>query len=482
VINAYAQPLADRYLARLSAGLQELGLEAELVCITSNGGLATAAAAARQPIRLLESGPVAGALGATHYGRTSGLKSLLSFDMGGTTAKACLIKDGAPATTMEYEVARLQRLTKGSGYPVKLGAVDMLEIGSGGGSVAWIDEMGLLNVGPESAGANPGPACYARGGSRPTVTDANLLLGYLNADFFLGGQMKLDAEAAEAAVGRLGAEMGLSTSRAASGIHEIVSQAMANALQTHAIEKGVDYRGYSLVAFGGAGPVHAHRIAELLRIDRVIFPWGAGVFSAYGLLTAPFRYDAIRTLPLTLQETDVERLRAIYSELEVEPREVFARAGRRLEDVEMIYGADVRYAGQGVELEVDVPSADPDPKTIIERFEHLYAERYGWTLRGAAVEALNWRCSARGPIPEIELWKSSSEHEAEARKGVREVYVSDSQPDRQCAVFDRYAMRPGTHVAGPALIEERECTIFVGPNADATVDDHLNVVMQMRHD
>jgi N-methylhydantoinase A/oxoprolinase/acetone carboxylase beta subunit len=222
VINAYAQPLADKYLARLSAGLQELGLEAELVCITSNGGLATAAAAARQPIRLLESGPVAGALGATHYGRTSGLTSLLSFDMGGTTAKACLIKEGAPATTMEYEVARLQRLTKGSGYPVKLGAVDMLEIGSGGGSIAWIDEMGLLNVGPESAGANPGPACYGRGGSRPTVTDANLVLGYLNADFFLGGQMKLDVEAAEAALGRLGAQMGLSTSRAAFGIHEIV--------------------------------------------------------------------------------------------------------------------------------------------------------------------------------------------------------------------------------------------------------------------
>jgi N-methylhydantoinase A/oxoprolinase/acetone carboxylase beta subunit len=482
VINAYVQPLADSYLNRLASGLRNLNLDAELLCISSNGGLVTAAAAARQPIRLLESGPVAGALGASHYGRSSDLQNLLSFDMGGTTAKACLIKDGAATTTNEYEVARLKRLTKGSGYPVKLAAVDMLEIGSGGGSIAHVDELGLLSVGPESAGAFPGPACYGRGGKLPTVTDANLLLGYLNADFFLGGHMQLDVEAADKAVRGLAATLGLSTTRAAYGIHEVVSQAMASALQTHAIEKGVDYRNYSLVAFGGAGPVHAYRIAELLRISRVVFPWGAGVFSAYGLLTAPFRFDVVRTLPLALRDIDRDQIHAIYSALEAEPRQVFVQAGLPIDSIEMVYSADIRYVGQGVELEVESKTSHMDPDELASKFLALYTARYGWTLESAAMEVVNWRCSARGPIPETGLWEEELSSATNPRKGSRLVYVSESRPEQECAVYDRYSLRPGALIQGPALIEERECTVFIGPHADATVDSHLNVVMQIRED
>lgn len=482
VINAYVQPLADSYLNRLVSGLRELSLDAELLCISSNGGLVTAAAAARQPIRLLESGPVAGALGASHYGRSSELRNLLSFDMGGTTAKACLIKDGAATTTNEYEVARLKRLTKGSGYPVKLAAVDMLEIGSGGGSIAHIDGLGLLGVGPESAGAFPGPACYGRGGVLPTVTDANLLLGYLNADFFLGGQMQLDAEAAETAVEGLASKLSLSTARAAYGIHEVVSQAMASALQTHAIEKGVDYRNYSLVAFGGAGPVHAYRIAELLRISRVVFPWGAGVFSAYGLLTAPFRFDVVRTLPLAIQDIDRDRIREIYSELETEPRQVFVQAGLPIDSIEMVYSADIRYVGQGVELEVESTTSDMEPKELARKFLDLYAARYGWTLESAAIEVVNWRCSARGTIPKTGLWQDDQSSPGDSLKGSRVVYLSESRPEEKCLVYDRYSLRPGARIEGPALIEERECTVFIGPHAEAMVDSHLNVVMQIRED
>lgn len=482
VINAYVQPLADSYLNRLALGLRELNLDAELLCISSNGGLVTAVAAARQPIRLLESGPVAGALGASHYGRISEQRNLLSFDMGGTTAKACLIKDGAPTTTNEYEVARLKRLIKGSGYPVKLAAVDMLEIGSGGGSIARLDDLGLLSVGPESAGAFPGPACYGRGGDLPTVTDANLLLGYLNADFFLGGQMKLDTEAAERVVGGLASKLGLSTIRAAYGIHEVVSQSMASALQTHAIEKGVDYRNYSLVAFGGAGPVHAYRIAELLRISRVVFPWGAGVFSAYGLLTAPFRFDVVRTLPLAIADLDQRRIHDIFSELEAEPREVFVQAGLPIDSIAMVYSADVRYVGQGVELEVALTTSQVEPEELAQKFSTLYAARYGWTLESAALEVVNWRCSARGPVPKTGLWEDDVSPPTESRKGTRTVYLSESRQEQQCSVYDRYSLRPGARLAGPALIEERECTVYIGPHAEATVDSHLNVVMQMRED
>jgi N-methylhydantoinase A len=294
--------------------------------------------------------------------------------------------------------------------------------------------------------------------------------------------MQLDTDAAETAVGGLASKLGLSTARAAYGIHEVVSQAMASALQTHAIEKGVDYRNYSLVAFGGAGPVHAYRIAELLRISRVVFPWGAGVFSAYGLLTAPFRFDVVRTLPLALQAIDRDRIREIYSELEVEPRQVFVQAGLPIDSIEMVYSADIRYVGQGVELEVESTTSDMEPEELARKFLDLYAARYGWTLESAAIEVVNWRCSARGTIPKTGLWHDEQSSAGDSLKGSRVVYVSESRTEEKCLVYDRYSLRPGARIEGPALIEERECTVFIGPHAEATVDSHLNVVMRIRED
>ena len=479
VMNAFVQPLTLAYLSRVVAGLERERLPSNLLCMSSNGGLLTATTAGRFPIRLMESGPVAGALGAAHHGGSHRLPDLLSFDMGGTTAKACVIQSGAPAVTNEFEVARVQRLTKGSGLPVKLPAIDMLEIGAGGGSIADVDHLGLISVGPESAGADPGPVCYGRGGRKPTVTDANLLLGYLNADFFLGGEMKLDAAAAESAIERLGEKAGMDAVRAAWGVHEIVSQNMANALRTHAIEKAVDYRNFALIAFGGAGPVHAHRIASLLNIGTVIFPWAAGVFSAFGMLTAPLRFDAVRTSPRPISALTSEQIATMYREIEGELEDLLNEAGLDRSQITFARSLDIRYIGQGVELEIPVPHSLATPGEIERRFLGAYSDRYGWTLRGAAVEVINWRVTAIGPLPNVMTTVNGHRPSGASLKGNRQVYLPEERRFTDCPVYDRYALVPGEWVAGPALIEERECTAFIGSNASAVVDPSRSIVMRL---
>ena len=479
VMNASAQPLAESYLDRLVKGLQDRGLPPDLLVMSSNGGLLTAATAARFPIGLLESGPVAGALGAANYGSSIGDADLLSFDMGGTTAKACTIRDGAPTLTNEFEVARVQRLTKGSGLPVKLPAVDMLEIGAGGGSIARIDDLGLIVVGPDSVGADPGPICYGRGGHLPTVTDANLILGYLNPDFFLGGSMKLAESAAEAALDQLGGKVGLSAMRVSWGIHEIVSQSMATALRTHAIEKGFDYRHFSLIAFGGAGPIHAYRIASLLNIPRVIFPSGAGVFSALGLLTVPLQFDAVRTRPVPLQDLDGSQATGIYEELEGQLRVIFGEAGLSKQDITIRRTADLRYVGQGMEITLEPPACPDDRAALAEIFERAYAERYGWGLRAAPIEIVNWRCTAQGPSPDFSFKLSQRSRPERSVKGSRRIYMSDELGFQECFVFDRYALASGVTISGPALVEERECTVFIGPGATASIDEFGSILMRM---
>jgi len=470
VMNASVQPLTTSYLDRLVSGLAARGVHRDLLCMSSTGGLVSAKTAARFPIRLLESGPVAGALGAAHYGTALQHGNLLAFDMGGTTAKACVIEDGRPGVTNEFEVARVQRLTKGSGLPVKMPAIDVLEIGAGGGSIARINDLGLVTVGPDSAGADPGPICYGLGGQLPTVTDANLLLGYLNPDYFLGGALKLDLASAERALTELGTQAGLSAARVSWGIHEIVSQNMANALRTHAIEKGADYRGFALVAFGGAGPMHAFRIAHLLNIPRVTFPWGAGVFSAVGLLTAPLQFDVVRTRHIALNELNSQIATSIYGELEEQLASVLADAGVSKQRISFQRTADLRYIGQGMEITVDVPRRLDDRAAFAEAFERAYKARYGWGLRSGQIEIVNWRCTARSPLPDFSFRVAKKESDDRLLKDSRQVYLGDGEGFQECLVYNRYAMPVGLKINGPSLVEEKECTLFVGPRATAVVD------------
>jgi N-methylhydantoinase A len=479
-LNAYVQPVLKVYLEALRRRLESAGVSGRLFCMASNGGLLTAEIAGRYPIRLAESGPVAGALGAAHYSALIGQGDLLSFDMGGTTAKACVIVGSRPSIMNEFEIARVRRQAPGSGLPIRLPAVDMREVGAGGGSIARVNDFGLLTVGPDSAGALPGPACYGRGGKAATVTDASVVLGYIDPDYFLGGEMQLDVGAARRAVREVGAAARLTEVRAAAGIHEMVSQDMASALQTHAIEKGIDYRKFTLLAFGGAGPLHAHRIASLLGIGRVVFPANAGAFSAFGMLTAPLRFEVVRTLRTALHDLTGSMFSRVFSQLESDLLGVFELAGLAPRTVTLQRSIDVRYAGQGVELEVEVPNTISGAPDIAHRFAKLYAERYGWVLRGGMLEMVNWRCTAVGPVPEIAKGGRQRRLASARTTGHRPAYVPEARDYRDCPVYDRYALVQGQQIKGPAIIEERESTAWIGSDATAFLDSQGSIVMEVR--
>jgi N-methylhydantoinase A/oxoprolinase/acetone carboxylase beta subunit len=479
VINAYVQPLVRGYLDRLRQGLGEPAAR-RLGCVSSSGGWLTPEIAARYPVRLLESGPAAGALAAAHQARQTGRADLLSFDMGGTTAKACLVRGGEASLTHEFEVARLKRLTRGSGLPVRLPGVDLLEVGAGGGSIAHLDELGLLAVGPESAGARPGPVCYGHGGSRPTVTDANLVLGYLGASSFLGGDLRLDAEASRRAYAELGRMVGLDEVGCAWGAHEIASQNMANALRTYAVEKGVDYRRFAMIAFGGAGPTHAYRIAGLLHIPRVVLPAWAGVYSALGLLTVPFRFETVRTQPVPVTDYAPASARRVWAELEGEVRAVAAEAGVDGQ-VGLARSLDMRYRGQGAEVEVAVRDVEASSEELAAAFDRVYERQHGWRLARGRVEIVNWRCVGVGRWPDWEPPPVPSSPAA-SPVGSRSVYLSDRHGFVDTPIYERRRLGRGTRLEGPALVEERECTTFVGPGASAAVDEWGNLIMEMEPD
>src|SRR6267378_1774723 len=342
--NVYVAPLMGRYLEDLERQLADREIPGQLYVMQSSGGIALPPLARRLPIRLVESGPAAGALAAARAARERGEPKLLSFDMGGTTAKACVIDGGAPLVGREFEVARADRFKKGSGLPIRVPVIEMIEIGAGGGSIARVDRMGLLKVGPDSAGAEPGPACYNLGGRQPTVTDADLLLGYLDAEFFLGGRMRLDRGAAQRAVeAHVARPLGLDVTEAAWGIHRVVNENMAAAARIHGIERGKDLRSYPLFAFGGAGPVHCWQVARVLRVPRILLPFGAGAISAYGLLSAPLAFDFVRTHRERLDTADWPTLNRLFAEMESEGRALLARAGVRETDVRVARVAEMRY-------------------------------------------------------------------------------------------------------------------------------------------
>jgi len=466
-VNAYTVPITQPYLDGLARRLGEVGVSNRPLIMLSSGGVIGAAVAGRNPVRMIESGPAAGALAASWYAERLGLDRLMSFDMGGTTAKACLIEDRKPLVTSSFEVDRMYRFREGSGMPLTIPSIDMIEIGAGGGSIASVDDLGLLKVGPRSAGSNPGPACYGAGGANPTVTDADLLLGLLDAENFLGGDMRLDLPAAQRAMDDLAARLGVTRVQAASGIYRVVAETMASAARAHATDRGVDFRGLPLLAFGGAGPVHACAVGELLQSAAVIFPPQASVLSAFGTLVTPVRLDLVRSALGQLSEIDWTEAAAILDAMEQEGTDALAEAGCAPGDVRLQFGADLRYFGQQNEVGVtfaEDPRAARDSAAIERVFEAAYLAQYGVTPSHVPVELVSWRLTARGPDIEVAALPAA----VPAPAAPRERHVG--LWDRAVPVHKRDALAPGTTVAGPAIIEERETTIVILPGWSARVD------------
>ena len=484
VANAYVQPLASAYVANLERGLRETsGIAAPLHIMLSNAGTCAADTAARFPIRLVESGPSGGVLAATHAGRLSGFDRVLAFDMGGTTAKACLSRDGEFPVTTESEVARVYRFRRGSGLPLLVPVLDMIEIGAGGGSIAYVNELGLPQVGPESAGSDPGPACYGHGGLAPTVTDADVVLGLLNPGFFLGGRMELDEAAARRALESLAGHLGGDLGAAARGIHQLVNENMANAARVHAAERGLDLRGYAMVATGGAGPVHACGVAQRLAIDTVVVPHAAGVGSALGLMLAPISFDFARSYVARLAEADLTRLNGLFDEMEAEGRRIVAAAGVEEPTMRVERTADLRYVGQGHDIRVPVAGGRLDEAAIQQvqaEFDREYTRLYGRTCEGVDVQSMHWRTTVSGPRPELGPLQQSSGHtESVAEKGVREVRFERMEDEAvRTPVYDRYALAAGFEAQGPAIVEEAESTSVIPPGWQVQRDDIGNLVIR----
>jgi len=476
--NAYVQPVFERYLARLGEGLRAAGIAGPLFLMLSDGGTVEEAVAARHPIRLVQSGPAGGVQATRLFGMAAGAADILCFDMGGTTAKAALIGKGEPERSLDFEVSRVDRFRKGSGLPLKVPVIDMIEIGAGGGSIARVDRLGLIRVGPDSAGADPGPACYGLGGTLPTVTDCDLLLGYLAPDSFLGGEMRLDPAAAERAVAEhLARPLGLSAVEAAWAVHETVNTSMAQAASMHALEKARNIAGHAMVPIGGAGPVHACEIARKLGIGRLVVPPGAGVASAFGFLAAPISFAFLRGQLRPLAALDFPELRDLVGGMEAEGRAMLAKAG--LAEGSARITAAMRYAGQGYQVEAEVPAealAREDRDALRAAFEAEYGRLYGRTEPGVAVECVGWRVTVGGPAPRLDLAAAAPSGGA-LRKGTRPAWFGGAF--LEAAVLARGALKPGDAVQGPALVEERESTLVLPPGARASCDAALNLVVEI---
>ena len=488
VCNVYVKSLVHRYLGELERRLIDLGIAGELYLMLSSGGIATVETGRRFPIRLLESGPAAGALATAHLGGVAGYHDLMSFDMGGTTAKLCIIHDGQPLTASQLEVDRVYRFKKGSGLPVRLPVIELIEIGAGGGSIARVDSLGLLTVGPASAGADPGPACYGRGGQDPTVTDADLVLGYLDPAFFLGGRMRLDLDAARAAIETgVARPLGLSVTEAAWGIHQIVNENMANAARIHAVEHGKDPRLFPVFAFGGAGPVHASGVSAILQSRAFIVPPGAGVGSAIGFLTAPLAFDFTRTGMQRLDDCDWARVNGMLADMEREGAALLRKAGVAPDEIVVVRRVDLRYVGQGHEVTVPLADGELQPSglpLVLARFGDAYAQLYGRAAGDMPLEALTWRVTVRGPRPTLDVRgraRRLGSDAAAALKGTRAVYFRQLGGYQPTPVYDRYRLGPGALLDGPAIVEERESTVVVGPGTRASVDDYLNLLVRYPH-
>ncbi len=480
-MNAFAQPMFDRYLDRIEDGLRTQGFDGELYVMSSAGGTVAPEVARRYPVRMLESGPAAGVLQAATIGDSLGHSEVLSFDMGGTTAKGALIRSGTPLKRYEMEVARVHEFKAGSGLPARIPVLDLIEIGSGGGSIAEIGTRGVIGVGPRSAGAEPGPACYGRGGPDATLTDANLLLGYLDVASFLGGEMRLGRGAAETAVAAAIAEpLGVDDGRAAWGIHETVNEDIARAFRNHASERGFDYRSCVMIAFGGSGPVHACRVARKLRVPTVIFPAGAGVMSAIGLTMSPLSFELLRSDRIAYDALTVDGLASRLTDLAAAAARGLPGADRS--KLKAQHSLDIRYRGQGYEVEVALPNDTPE--ALLPRMPALFAEAYAAvfanTFPGTPIEILNWKTVLSAAAPaDVGDYRLASQPVADVAPETRPVFAPD-QGRSEAPVYNRYALQAGETFVGPAVVEERESTCVIGVGDEARVDAHGNLIVSIR--
>jgi N-methylhydantoinase A len=486
VANAYIKPLARRYLELMARRMTELGVPTPLLLMLSSGGLTHVQEAERAPVGMLESGPAAGAIAAAFFGREDSGGNLLAFDMGGTTAKLSLVDAGEPLTAYHFEAARQKRFLEGSGFPIRISTIELIEIGAGGGSIAQVDEIGLLRVGPRSAGSQPGPAAYGLGGAEATVTDADLLLGYLNPDYFAGGEVKVDIEAARAALARVAERVGLSLIEVAWGIHDIVNENMAGAARVHIAERGRDPREYALLCTGGAGPVHAGGVARTLGLSRVICPPSAGVASALGLLVAPARVDRVATVGIRLDRGSVAELETAFQRLEEDALAVLADTGIKLDTASVRRLADGRFLGQGFDLVVQLPEgpyedSDAERRRLRSAFETAYREKFALTPPDVPIEFINIRVAVRAPIAGSDVARRGRAAGVAgcAIKGVRPAWFPERGGFAETTVYDRYRLGAGDELTGPAVVEEEGSTLVVPSGAIARVAPSGNIIMTL---
>jgi len=483
VANAYVQPLMASYLGRLETGLRAAGLGCPLFMMLSGGGLTTLETAARFPIRLVESGPAGGAIFSAHVAKQRGLTEVLSFDMGGTTAKICLIDGYQPQASRTFEVARVGRFKKGSGLPLRIPVIEMVEIGAGGGSLAAVDGMGRITVGPESAGADPGPACYGRGGTRPAVTDANLALGRYDPVAFAGGALRLYPEPArDALAAAVGGRLGLSADMAALGVVEMVDENMSNAARVHAIESGKGFTGRTIIAFGGGGPVHGYRVAEKIGVKRLLVPSGAGVGSAIGFLRAPVAYEVVKSLYQRFASFDVAAVNALLAGMAAEARQVVAEGAFAAPVAEQRI-AYMRYVGQGHEISVALPARDlvaADVTAIRASYDREYSRFYDRPVPGSDVEVMSFAVTVATVVDAVEPVADVADAPPPPAIRVQQVRDTVTGEVAPWAVYDRAAMAPGATVPGPCIVAEAETSTLVGPGWTCRMDGlgYLDLVQE----
>ncbi|MFH1629188.1 MAG: hydantoinase/oxoprolinase family protein [Pseudomonadota bacterium] len=477
VTNAYVKPLTGRYLSKLSGRLKSIGFEGKLFIMLSSGGITSVETAAEFPVRIIESGPTAAVISGQYYGRLFDIPEMFCFDMGGTTAKSCLIQKGVAGVVPTFEVGRVQRFMKGSGLTIQVPVVDLMEIGAGGGSIAKVSKMGTLQVGPESSGADPGPICYARGGTEPGITDADLILGYLDENYFLGGEMKLDREAARRGIEeKIARPLGVSFIQAVWGIHDLINETMAGAAKTHIAEKGGNPKIVTVAAFGGAGPVHAYGLAKKLGAPKLLVPPNAGVGSALGFFTAPRAFDMVRSHKVSLNDADFNEIEKIYLEMEAEGAKALHKSGKE-EEIRFERSLDARFVGQGSETGIPIPESvftQVKREEVRRRFDKTYERLYGRTYPDSQVEFINFKIRASLPerllrLPKLERNGTSLQ---DAIKGERQAYSGLVKDFIPYTVYDRYKLFPGATLQGPAIIEERESTVIVGEDAAVSVDEY----------
>ena len=487
VTNAYVKPLTGRYLSRLAGRLESIGFKGKLFIMLSSGGVTSVETATEFPVRIIESGPTAAVIAGQYYGKLFNIPDMFCFDMGGTTAKSCLIQKGVAGVVPTFEVGRVQRFMKGSGLTIQVPVVDLMEIGAGGGSIAKVSRLGTLQVGPESSGADPGPICYRIGGTDPCVTDADLLLGYLDEEYFLGGEMKLDREAAKQGVEKkIANPLNVSFIQAVWGIHDLINETMAAAAKTHIAEKGGNPKIVTIVAFGGAGPVHAYGLAKKLGAPRLLVPPNAGVGSALGFFTAPRSFDLLRSHKVSLVHADLKEVEKILRELESEAIKILGNEATGKE-IRFERSLDMRFVGQGSETNVPISGRDFTEirkEEIRRRFDEVYKKLYGRTYPESEVEFINFKIRASLPERLLQLPKNKNKGGslAQAIKGHRPAYSPLARNFIPYTVYDRYRLFPTAHFKGPAIIEEKESTVVVGEDASVSVDEFGFLWIDMKYE